>query len=126
MNDLNRGTIIDTFSNGQADLTSNGEKTISFKIKLNEEPQKEEWRSIRITKDGTKTTIEYGKTNTRGGAFETTDISYYKKTLEKSLSAKKIIYKLENNNEITIEIEIETMYSDNKYNIKLISSYSPT
>ena len=109
MNDLDRGIITGI-------TPSSDNKQIDFKIQMNENNQEE---SRRLTiKDKT---ITYGKIE--GENFNTNDKSYYQKTIDDFLTIKKIEVsdEITENNYITMKIEIESIYDDENYDIKLFA-----
>lgn len=85
----------------------------------------EEKRKINITSPSTnnsqnqKITITYGKINNSNN-FDTNDVSYYRKELQKSLLFKGIEINNSNMNTATIKIKLESMYSSDDYSIKLL------
>lgn len=115
MNDLDNQIITGIESTGTSEviLTSNSGTS-------------KETRKIKITSPSTdisqnqQTTITYGKLDTKTNDFDTTDVSYYQKKLQKSLLFKGIeIDKLSNPNIATIKIKLESMYTNDDYSINL-------
>lgn len=113
MNDLDNQIITSIENNGTSEviLTSNSGTS-------------KETRKIKITSPSTdisqnqQTTITYGKIDNNN--FDTTDVSYYQKKLQKSLLFKGIeIDKLSNPNIATIKIKLESMYTNDDYSINL-------
>lgn len=114
MNDLDNQIITGIENNGTSEviLTSNSGTS-------------EEKRKIKITSPSTnisqnqQITITYGKIDNNNN-FDTTDVSYYQKKLQKSLLFKGIeIDKLSNPNIATIKIKLESMYTNDDYSINL-------
>lgn len=113
MNDLDNQIITGIENNGTSEviLTSNFGTS-------------EEKRKIKITSPSTdisqnqQITITYGKLDNNN--FDTTDVSYYQKKLQKSLLFKGIeIDKSSNPNIATIKIKLESMYTNDDYSINL-------
>ncbi|MDY4996910.1 MAG: hypothetical protein SO108_04345 [Bacilli bacterium] len=112
MNDLENQEITKVEKNGNNEviLTTNFEGT-------------EEIRKIQITTPATNTSqnqeikITYGKF--KNGSFDTTDVSYYQKKLQKSLLFKGIETTKQNTNIVTIKIKLESMYNSDDYSIRL-------
>ena len=107
MNDLERGTI--------SNINESGNE-ITFKI-----TELGDAGNRKLSINNHTHTIEYGKTN--GTSFDTTDKSYYKKELEKSLQIGEISYN-KDGSMLKITIELKSIYDDNDYSIKLIAQKS--
>lgn len=114
MNDLDNQIITGIENNGTSEviLTSNSGTS-------------KETRKIKITSPSTnisqnqQITITYGKIDNNNN-FDTADVSYYQKKLQKSLLFKGIeIDKLSNPNIATIKIKLESMYTNDDYSINL-------
>ena len=108
MNDLDRGIIKEI-----ANKTTNGTYPyiITFKLFIDETTED---RMLRIT----PTEIEYGKVE--DGIFITTDVSYYKKTFETSLTIDKPIITIEDDI-LSLRIPIKSIYTDEVYDLILMS-----
>ena len=113
MNDLDNQIITKIEKNGNNEIILTSTSGTS-----------EEKRKINITYPSTnysqnqQITITYGKIN--NNTFDTSDISYYQKKLQKSLLFKGIEINNPNTNIATIKIKLESMYSKDDYSIKLI------
>lgn len=108
MNDLDRGSI----SNIQKDSEENT-RSISFNLNIN--PQVIEERKISIDDK----TITYGKINEEGN-FETSDVSYYTKTIDESLIIKDIEMSTSLSGAyFSVIIKISSLYDNNDYDLKL-------
>lgn len=77
-------------------------------------------RKLTITNVNQTITITYGKY--KNNTFDQNDVSYYQKTLQKSLLFKSIDINNSNENTVTIEINLESMYTNEDYSIKLLAS----
>lgn len=117
MNDLENQVIINIVkkSNSEVLLTTNSTGI-------------EETRKLQITNPSTnesqnqEITITYGKY--KNNTFDTSDVSYYQKKLQKSLLFKGIEITNSNANIVTIKIKFESMYNDDDYSIKLLAKKS--
>lgn len=114
MNDLDNQIITNIKNNGTSEV-----------ILMSNSGTSEEKRKIKITSPSTdisqnkQITITYGKIDNNNN-FDTTDVSYYQKKLQKSLLFKGIeIDKLSNPNIATIKIKLESMYTKDDYSINL-------
>jgi len=120
MTDLERGKIRD-----DSIVFNENENYVTFILETEDEFGNNSVanRKLSITKTDNGVTITYGKIDNEGN-FVTTDVSYYQKTLEKSLRVGDIVIK-EGNNEsdasaVSFLIPVESNYSDESYDIKLI------
>lgn len=111
MNDLERGTV---------EIIEHSDSSLKFKLHtLNENGETK--RKLSVDKDNS--TIEYGEVD-ENEKFDKSDLSYYTKKLDSSL----IIGNLnvgglnKEDNSITIEIPIQSIYSDEVYTIKLFAN----
>lgn len=107
MNDLEKGRIIDY------NIPEDNPKALNLTIVIDNEKEPQQ-RRLEIIDNSNK--IIYGKYD--GTNYNKTDESYYEKKLEKSLiiSPPKITTE---GNYFTILIEIESIYDENNYDIKL-------
>lgn len=133
MNDLDK-VMITNFKS--IDTNDSKNIMIEFYVKEKELSSADELRRLRIqqNEDGAQV-ITYGKVDLNKNDFIITDVSYYQKTLEKSLivDANKIKIVDEENNEIDpsteafkyiqyikIIIPVQSLYEDRNYDIKLL------
>ena len=105
MNDLERETIIYVEKSKDNEIIFTLKDNIKRKLIINNH------------------TIEYGKI--AGDSFVKDDITYYKKQLEESLQTGGLHFNKNNNNNIvTILIDMKSIYDDNDYSIKILAQTS--
>ena len=111
MNDLETGVIKNvTSTNGGYPYE------ITFELLTSDETTSG-LRKLKILKN----VIEYGKFNETENKFITSDVSYYKKELDKSLITETPIINIEDNT-FSVRIPISSMYIDETYDIVLLAS----
>mgnify|MGYP004533478741 CR=1 FL=1 len=123
MNDLENKKIVSINSPVQKGDTF----TIDFQVLVGDNFDSIESRRIKVVKNhekdntgkdiATTTTIYYGKIN--GEDYLKEDVSYYERTLDKTLTVGKIASKYENDY-LTLNIPIQSIYSSDTYDIKLL------
>ena len=123
MNDLENKKIVSINSPVQKGDTF----TIDFQVLVGDNFDSIESRRIKVVKNhekdntskdiATTTTIYYGKIN--GEDYLKEDVSYYERTLDKNLTVGKIASKYENDY-LTLNIPIQSIYSSDNYDIKLL------
>ena len=121
MNDLDNQIV--TFI--KTDSTKTGDKTIynNYLTVISKKDSTENFRNIQIVQSKEGTSIFYGKWNKNTNSFDKSDVSYYEKKLDKSLIVRNV--KIETNESddfLSITIPIESMYTKERYDIKLLVS----
>ena len=121
MNDLDNQVV--TFI--KTDSTKTGDKTIynNYLTVISKKDSTENFRNIQIVQSKEGTSIFYGKWNKNTNSFDKSDVSYYEKKLDKSLIVRNV--KIETNESddfLSITIPIESMYTKERYDIKLLVS----
>ena len=121
MNDLDNQVV--TFI--KTDSTKTGDKTIynNYLTVISKKDSTENFRNIQIVQSKEGTSIFYGKWNKNTNSFDKSDVSYYEKELDKSLIVRNV--KIETNESddfLSITIPIESMYTEERYDIKLLVS----
>ena len=76
------------------------------------------YRKLLITKGVKNTTITYGKTGADYKDYDVSDVSYYKKSIEKTLLVKTAKITI-SNQILLLNIPIKSMYDENNYDLKL-------
>ena len=126
MNDLDRinSGNMECGTNTSKDASGNvirEESSCDFDIEKKVDGTKET-RRLQIVKDSSSgTTITYGKFV--NNAFVTDDVSYYVKTLQKSLIVGDIMVEITDDKKyLTAVIPVQSLYGDKNYDIKLLVS----
>lgn len=124
MNDIKEGNIVDFSSGGN---------WIKFKVELdsdvsNSTRMMQVYKALRINDDNS---IEYGVVtnydeiyNREIISFGISDSSYYKKKLEDGLVVGELAVEAENDRYLVIRIPISSLYTEDNYDIILMSNYS--
>ena len=112
MSDLERGTVLEIVHPNR-----NNYQILEFNLQLDNNVT--EKRRLEATKVGGTTVIKYGKIDNTTRQYDTNDISYYEKALDKSLIITEIIFN-KKHDAVYIELPIESIYDDNDYSIKLV------
>lgn len=120
MNDLENLTVTEIQSSTKEENTV---KTYNHLLTV-KKGEVEELRNIQIktqTKEQLETTIYYGKWDETTQTFVKNDLSYYEKKIDPTLVIKEIKYNesTNSNHYLSILIPIESMYTNEHYDIKL-------
>ena len=117
MNDIDRGTISNI-------VLAEDNNSITFDLEINNSSLLSDHTTEKrkITLDKNNRSIEYGKIK-EDGTYETSDVSYYYKTISDSLTINGFEININEDESIrtcfSIIIKISSIYDNNDYNIKL-------
>lgn len=109
MNDIERGIVSNI-------KVSDNKKNVTFHLTID---GSRELRQLSISTELGITTITYGKID-ENGIFNTEDVSYYTKSLEKSLMVSEPIIERKEAS-FSIVIPIKALYTDKNYDIRILT-----
>lgn len=119
MNDLRRGDV-----SGVVKFQEDSIIGVDFELFVDGHFEKRRLQIDKLDSDYNVTSIKYGKLIEIDGivSFDTDDISYYEKKLEKTLVVGEPVINIVQDKAFSIKIPITSWYTDNNYDIILFSS----